>query len=188
MSKSRSRGRARRLRKAEFALAVGVLAAGALIAVIGQDVAAAKTGQAPWLDAHQPIHARVDALLGAMTLPEKAGQMDQQLVDNLTSGPSTTCGGDGWAQLDQSCMKKWLVDNHTGSVLAGGTDNPPDTTGQGGTGNTGYDWANEYNMIQKYAIQNTRLHIPLIFGVDAVHGFGHPWQAPLFPQSIGMGA
>src|SRR5439155_11699228 len=30
--------------------------------------------------------------------------------------------------------------------------------------------------------------IPLIFGVDAVHGFGHPWQAPLFPQSIGMGA
>ena len=28
----------------------------------------------------------------------------------------------------------------------------------------------------------------MIFGVDAVHGFGHPWQAPLFPQSIGMGA
>ena len=43
-------------------------------------------------------------------------------------------------------------------------------------------------MIQKYAIQNSRLHIPLIFGVDAVHGFGHPWQAPLYPQSIGMGA
>jgi beta-glucosidase len=75
-----------------------------------------------------------------------------------------------------------------GSLLAGGTDNPPDTTGQGGTGNTGYDWANEYNMIQKYAIQNSRLHLPVIFGVDAVHGFGHPWQAPLFPQSIGMGA
>ena len=36
--------------------------------------------------------------------------------------------------------------------------------------------------------QHSRLHIPLIFGVDAVHGFGHPWQAPLFPQSIGMGA
>ena len=43
-------------------------------------------------------------------------------------------------------------------------------------------------MIQKYAIQNSRLHLPLIFGVDAVHGFGHPWQAPLYPQSIGMGA
>ena len=43
-------------------------------------------------------------------------------------------------------------------------------------------------MIQQYAIKNSRLHIPLIFGVDAVHGFGHPWQAPLYPQSIGMGA
>src|SRR5256885_3010596 len=43
-------------------------------------------------------------------------------------------------------------------------------------------------MIKKYAIENSRLHIPLIFGVDAVHGFGHPWQAPLVPQSIGMGA
>ena len=85
-------------------------------------------------------------------------------------------------------MKTWLVDNNVGSLLAGGTDNPPDTTGHGGSGNTGYDWANEYNMIQQYAIQNSRLHIPLIFGVDAVHGFGHPWQAPLFPQSIGMGA
>ena len=111
--------------------------------------------------------ARVNALLGAMTLPEKVGQMDQQLVDNLT-GPSGACGSQGWAQLNQSCMKTWLVDNNTGSLLAGGTDNPPDTTGQGGTGNTGYDWANEYNLIQQYAIQNSRLHIPLIFGVDAV--------------------
>ena len=42
--------------------------------------------------------------------------------------------------------------------------------------------------MQSYAIKNSRLHIPVIFGVDAVHGFGHPWQAPLFPQSIGMGA
>src|SRR5438876_11197401 len=84
-------------------------------------------------------------------------------------------------------MNTWLVDNNVGSLLAGGTDNPPDTTGHGGTGNTGYDWANEYNMIQKYAIENSRLHIPLIFGADAVHGVGHPWQAPLYPQSIGSG-
>src|SRR5262249_58065044 len=63
-----------------------------------------------------------------------------------------------------------------------------DTTGHGGTGKTGLDWANEYNIMQSYAMQHSRLHIPVIFGVDAVHGFGHPWQAPLFPQSIGVGA
>src|SRR6266496_3104228 len=175
---SHSRGRWAR-KKAVIATlgAVGVFVIGTFSAVSIAD--AAKSAPAPWLDSEQPISARVNALLGAMTLPEKVGQMDQQLVDNLT-GPSNACGSQGWAQPDQSCMKTWLIDNDTGSLLAGGTDNPPDTTGQGGTGNTGYDWANEYNMIQKYAIQNSRLHLPVIFGVDAVHGFGHPWQAPLY--------
>ena len=150
--------------------------------------AASPAGGPPrYLDQKASIHSRVNDLLHRMTLQEKVGQMDQQLVDNLT-GPSNACGSQGWAQLNQSCMKTWLVDNNVGSLLAGGTDNPPDTTGKGGSGNTGYDWANEYNMIQKYAIQNSRLHVPVIFGVDAVHGFGHPWQAPLYPQSIGMGA
>ena len=73
-----------------------------------------------------------------------------------------------------------LVTDATGSVLSGGTDNPP--------GNTGTDWANLYNTIQHYAIDHSRLHIPIIYGVDAVHGFGHPTAATLFPQSIGMGA
>ena len=188
MSTPHARGRMPRRRKAVFVVAVGALVAAALAGFIGQGVAAsASPATPPWLNPHKPIQARVNALLGAMTTAEKVGQMDQQLVDNLTTGP-TGCGSAGWGQLDQACMKTSLVDNNVGSLLAGGTDNPPDTTGQGGTGNTGYDWANEYNMIQKYAIQNTRLHIPLIFGVDAVHGFGHPWQAPLFPQSIGMGA
>ena len=166
--------------------AVSVLLAVLVVATLAV-TAAPGAGQPVYLNSHAGTPARVNDLLHRMTLDEKVGQMDQQLVDNLT-GPSGACGSQGWAQLNESCMKTWLVDNETGSLLAGGTDNPPDTTGQGGSGNTGYDWANEYNTIQKYAIQNSRLHIPLIFGVDAVHGFGHPWQAPLYPQSIGMGA
>ena len=187
MSRWQLKGHVRGRKKVVVALAVGALAVGGLSAFVSQSNAAAP--QPPWLNPNKPIQARVNSLLGAMTLPEKVGQMDQQLVDNLTNTSSSPgCGSQGWAQLAESCMKTWLVDNNVGSLLAGGTDNPPDTTGQGGTGNTGYDWANEYNMIQKYAIQNSRLHLPVIFGVDAVHGFGHPWQAPLFPQSIGMGA
>jgi len=166
--------------------AVAVLLAALVVATLVV-AAAPGAGQPVYLNPHAAIPARVNDLLHRMTLEEKVGQMDQQLVDNLT-GPSDACGSQGWAQLNESCMKTWLVDNQTGSLLAGGTDNPPDTTGQGGTGNTGFDWANEYNMIQKYAIKNSRLHVPVIFGVDAVHGFGHPWQAPLYPQSIGMGA
>ncbi len=141
-----------------------------------------------WLNKSMPTSARVNALLNAMTLPEKVGQMDQQLVDNVTDPNSANCNTGNFGMPNPACEQKFFVDQNVGSVLAGGTDNPPDTTGMGGAGNTGFDWANEYNMIQSYAVAHSRLNIPLIFGVDAVHGFGHPWQAPLFPQSIGMGA
>src|SRR5690348_16079054 len=104
MSTPHTRGRMRSRRKA-----VGVVAV----------AASASPANAAWLDPPKPIQARVNALLGAMTLPEKVGQMDQQLVDNLT-GPSSACGSQGWAQLNQDCMKTWLVDNNTGSLLAGG--------------------------------------------------------------------
>jgi beta-glucosidase len=161
--------------------------AGGLSAFVSQGIAAPAKA-APWLDSHKPISARVNALLGAMTLPEKVGQMDQQLVPNVTAKAGGTCGADGFNLPSASCMQEVLVNQNVGSLLAGGTDSPIDQTGQGGVGNTGFDWASSYNQIQQYAIQHSRLHLPLIFGVDAVHGFGHPWQAPLFPQSIGMGA
>jgi beta-glucosidase len=174
----------------------GVLAVLAVVALVGVGLpslgslssATAKPAPIAWLDPSKSVAARVSALMKAMTLAEKVGQMDQQLVSTLTDPNSATCGDNGFNLPNPDCMKKILIDSKTGSVLAGGTNNPIDTTGQGGVGNTGFDWANEYNIIQQYAIKNSRLHIPLIFGVDAVHGFGHPWQAPLYPQSIGMGA
>jgi beta-glucosidase len=156
--------------------------------IVESTTAVASSSAMPWLDTSKPVSMRVDALLHAMTLPEKVGQMDQQLVTTLTDTNSATCGDNGWNMPNPTCMQKILVGDDVGSILAGGTNNPPDSTGQGGTGNTGLDWATQYNIIQQYAIKNSRLHIPLIFGVDAVHGFGHPYQAPLFPQSIGMGA
>jgi beta-glucosidase len=161
---------------------VGLLSLGSLSG------AAARPTSRAWLDSGTPVAARVTALLDAMTLAEKVGQMDQQLVTTLTDPNSATCGNNGFNLPNPDCMKKILIGSKTGSVLAGATNNPIDTTGNGGVGNTGFDWANEYNMIQRYAIKNSRLHIPLIFGIDAVHGFGHPWQAPLYPHSIGMGA
>jgi beta-glucosidase len=165
-----------------------VVAAIAAVALAGSSNAVATPSATPWLDANRPIADRVDSLLHAMTLPEKVGQMDQQLVDNVTSTATGACGADGFTMPSPACLQQVLITNHTGSILAGGTDNPIDTTGKGGVGNTAFDWANSYNMIQQYNLKNSRLKIPLVFGADAVHGFGHPWQAPLFPQSIGMGA
>jgi beta-glucosidase len=176
-------------RRATLAVAAVVGLVGVAVPTLaGSDSAVAKPPSAPWLNSHKSVTSRVNALLKAMTLEEKVGQMDQQLVTTLTDPNSATCGDSGFNAPNPTCMQKILIDSKTGSVLAGGTNNPIDTTGQGGVGNTGLDWANEYNTIQQYAIKNSRLHIPLVFGVDAVHGFGHPWQAPLYPQSIGMGA
>jgi beta-glucosidase len=186
MSDSRLRDGLRGRRKVVVAGAVAVLMAGGVSAYAPEG--SAQAGRPPWLDPQKPIPARVNALLAAMTLAEKVGQMDQQLVTTLTDPNGATCGDNGFNMPNPACMQKILIDQKTGSVLAGGTNNPVDTTGGGGVGNTGFDWANEYNIIQKYAIQNSRLHVPLLFGVDAVHGFGHPWQAPLYPHSIGMGA
>jgi beta-glucosidase len=149
---------------------------------------ASASGQPAYVDSHRSVEDRVADLLGRMTLPEKVGQMDQIEVVQVTD-PNSGCTSTGaFGVPNPACEQKILIDNHTGSILAGATDTPPDTTGSGGPGNTGRDWANEYDTIQRFAIQNSRLHIPVIFGVDAVHGFGHPFQAPLFPQSIGMGA
>ncbi|HEV2376084.1 MAG TPA: glycoside hydrolase family 3 N-terminal domain-containing protein [Streptosporangiaceae bacterium] len=150
--------------------------------------AAPASGHPAYLNPHLSVQARVADLMSRMTLPEKIGQMVQieatQVTD--TSGNCTSTGG--FNMPNPVCEQKIFVNDNVGSILAGGTDIPPDTTGHGGVGNTGLDWANEYNTMQSYAMAHTRLHIPVIFGVDAVHGFGHPWQAPLFPQSIGMGA
>jgi beta-glucosidase len=159
----------------------------ALVAVaLGMTAASAPgAGQPRYLDANASIKDRVDDLLRRMTLAEKVGQMDQIVIGELrdttppANGDCNNSGGNN-DPLQIPCLQRVLIDYHTGSILSGGTDNPVDNTGRG--------WAEQYNTIQRYAIENSRLHIPVIYGVDAVHGFGHPFEATLFPQSIGMGA
>jgi beta-glucosidase len=167
-------------------LAIGLMIA--LSASAAARTAASASGRPAYLDASLPVQTRVSDLLGRMTLPEKIGQMVQIEASQVTDTTSNCTSQGGFNMPNPACEQKIFIDDHAGSILAGGSDIPVDTTGQGSTGNTGLDWANEYNTMQGYAIQHSRLHIPVIFGVDAVHGFGHPYQAPLFPQSIGMGA
>jgi beta-glucosidase len=168
-------------------LVVCVVITVALVAVaLGMTAASAPgAGQPLYLDAHAPTRARVNDLLHRMTLEEKVGQMDQIVIGELrdttppSNGDCNNAGGNN-DPLQPVCLQRVLIDYHTGSILSGGTDNPALNTGRG--------WAEQYNTIQRYAIEHSRLHIPVIYGVDAVHGFGHPFEATLFPQSIGMGA
>jgi beta-glucosidase len=165
--------------------AAGALIAALAIATLCVTAAAPGAGQPRYLDRHASIESRVNDLLHRMTLAEKVGQMDQIVIGKLRdtslppNGDCNNAGGNA-DPLQTTCLQRTLIDYHTGSILSGGTDNPAD--------NTGHGWAEQYNTIQHYAIEHSRLHIPVIYGVDAVHGFGHPFEATLFPQSIGMGA
>jgi beta-glucosidase len=173
-----SRRRTRRLTATVAVLSV--VALGGPLLATGSTAAPARPA---YLDPRAPVAARVADLLRRMTLAEKVGQMDQIVIGKLkaaTPPANGDCNGGNNDPLQPVCLQKVLITDHTGSILAGGTDNPRDNTGRG--------WAVQYNSIQRYAIQHSRLHIPIIFGVDAVHGFGHPFEATLFPQSIGMGA
>src|SRR5690242_8227622 len=142
-----SLGRRRRVAGGMAAATVGI--ATALILVFaGGTTAASGNAKPAYLNSRLPVQARVADLLGRMTLPEKIGQMVQIEVTQVTdTNPSCTSQG-GFNLPNQACEQKIFVDNHVGSILAGGTDIPPDTTGGGGVGNTGLDWANEYNTMQ----------------------------------------
>ncbi len=112
-------------------------------------------------DATAPIEDRVADLLSRMTLDEKIGQM---------------------TQVDRSAIDDRIEDiarYGLGSILSGGGSTP--------TPNTPEAWADMYDRYQQQAL-STRLGIPLIYGIDAVHGHNNVKGATIFPHNIGMGA
>ena len=99
--------------------------------------------------------------LERMTLDEKIGQMTQANHLALSSDDDITALG-------------------LGSLLAGGGGAPP-------TGNQPKDWADMVDRYQTAAL-SSRLGIPMIFGIDAVHGHSNVHGATIFPHNIGLGA
>jgi beta-glucosidase len=115
----------------------------------------------PYENAKLPVARRVADLLGRMTLAEKVGQMTQTERYQVYDDPTP--------------ITTWNL----GSILSGGGSTP--------TENTPVAWANMVDRFQKAALA-TRLHIPLIYGIDAVHGDGNMYGATVFPHNIGLGA
>ena len=102
----------------------------------------------------------VETLMGDMTLKEKIGQMTQ--VDRQFLN-------------DISDISKYGF----GSLLSGGGSTPAT--------NEPKAWADMYDSYQREALK-TRLQIPLIYGIDAVHGHNNVVGATIFPHNIGLGA
>src|SRR5689334_7618230 len=121
------------------------------VSAFSQKPAAAASQLPLYLDATKPVQTRVNDLLAQMTLAEKIGQMVQIEVTQVTDTSNTCTSQGGFNMPNPVCMQKIFIDNNVGSILAGGTDIPVDTTNSGGVGNTGKDWATEYNIMQQYA-------------------------------------
>ncbi|PJE95346.1 glycosyl hydrolase [Streptomyces carminius] len=114
----------------------------------------------PYQNAKLPVRKRVADLLSRMTLDEKIGQMTQAERGALET------------QDD-------IAGYELGSLLSGGGSNPAPNTPEA--------WADMVDGFQLRA-QQTRLQIPLIYGVDAVHGHNNVVGATIFPHNTGLGA
>ena len=140
--------------------------------------AAADPSVLPYQDPSLPVDQRVADLLGRMTLAEKIGQMGQINVEVLQGSPDTP-----WDRgpLNPDLMADVLDKNQIGSILSGGGAWPP-------VGDDGKAWADEINTIQQFALDHSRLRIPIIYGADAVHGHNNLVDATMVPHQIGLGA
>ena len=143
--------------------ALVTIAGGALAAALLQPTApaAGEDPPPPYQDPSQPTAVRVADLLGRMSLAEKVGQMTQAERADVADDPGK------------------VTDAYLGSVLSGGGSVP--------TPNTPKAWADMVDTFQEAALA-TPLGIPLLYGVDSVHGHGNLHGATVFPHNIGLGA
>ncbi|GAA0184596.1 glucosidase [Lithospermum erythrorhizon] len=111
-------------------------------------------------DPKQPMNNRIKDLLGRMTLEEKVGQM---------------------TQLDRAAVTPQIMKDYSiGSILSGGGSVPRVQA-------TPQEWVDMVNSFQDGSL-SSRLGIPMIYGIDAVHGHNNVYKATLFPHNIGLGA
>jgi len=126
-------------------------------------------------DPDQEIYKKVDSLLTEMTLEEKAGQM-------LNLGLAALLTGDFYSPrdtliFDEEKVQRLLVEYGAGSVQ-----------------NLGFypltpkEWKYYIGVVQKTVLENTRLKIPVLYGIDAVHGANYTAGSVMFPHQINLAA
>lgn len=117
-------------------------------------------------DAKQPVDKRIENLLAQMTLEEKLGQMTQLCASSITL--------DGTKKLDLNLdkIREYITKEHVGSFLSG-------------TGSA-RRWVSFVKGIQEVAMKETRLGIPIIFGMDHVHGADYVDEGTMLPHNLNL--
>jgi beta-glucosidase len=114
---------------------------------------------------------KIEALLKRMTLEEKVGQMTQLAISMIATG------SDQNIKIDPVKLDKALVKYGVGSILNVADQALPADR-----------WQEIIGQIQESATKKTRLGIPVIYGIDSIHGANYVLGTTLFPQEIGMAA
>lgn len=120
---------------------------------------------------------KIEELISQMTLEEKVGQMAQITLDVVGKGDNRYSSFEP-LELDEAELRKALVDHHIGSIL--NTANNRALSPE--------KWYDVLSRIQEVALNDTRMKIPVIYGVDQIHGATYTAGGTLFPQQIGMAA
>ena len=121
------------------------------------------------------LEKRVDSVMSNLTLEEKVGQMAQYTLDVIGKEVSPNQSVDPF-EFDPAKLDTILGMYKVGSIL-NTTNNKAQTTEM---------WSYIIKTIQDRAIRETG--IPVLFGIDAIHGTNYTAGATLFPQGVGMGA
>lgn len=143
-------------------------------------------GKEPYRNPALPIDQRIEDLLSRMTLEEKVAQMigiwqDKKLVNNEKGGfdakRAAKAFPNGLGQISRPGDRVGAVDKDGAPIAAGAKANI--------INREGLEAATYVNDAQKWAVEQTRLGIPLIFHEEALHGFVGR-GATSFPQSIAL--
>ncbi|PIN20928.1 Glucan 1,3-beta-glucosidase [Handroanthus impetiginosus] len=110
-------------------------------------------------DPKHPMNVRIGNLMNQMTIEEKIAQMTQ--IDREAATPDI------------------MRDFSIGSLLSGGGSVPRDQA-------TAKEWVDMVNSFQNGSL-SSRLGIPMIYGIDAVHGNNNVYKATIFPHNVGLG-
>lgn len=121
-------------------------------------------------DLDAPIEERIEDLLDRMTIYEKIGQMTQL---NITTINET--GNQSNVELVEEKARELISEHHIGSFLNGEAV-PPE------------QWFQFMDGLTRLAIEESRLDIPIIYGIDHIHGASYLEGATIFPQAINLGA
>lgn len=123
------------------------------------------------------VEAKVEALLQKMSVEEKVGQMMQVTLDVLTYGENPQSSYEP-VMLDTAMLHKAFAQYHIGSVLNTANNSARDPQ----------QWNRLIGQIQDYCIKESPNKIPVIYGLDMIHGASYAVGATLFPQQTGLAA